>query len=111
MNMASATESQSGGVLQSNPLVVAIVAYAIICVPVYFWLEGPVGQAGTVDGSVAAIGLAVGAIMFVPIIKATIDKRTSRLGPRREGGYEEERAAEGSFEHATERSEGRETDG
>lgn len=77
--MASATESQSSGIAQGNPLVVATVVYAIVCVPAYLWLEGPVGGAGTVDGSVAAIGLALGSIMFVPIIKAGIENRTSRL--------------------------------
>lgn len=77
--MASATESQSSGIAKGNPLIVATVAYAIVCVPAYLWLEGPVGGAGTVDGSVAAIGLALGAIMFVPIIKAGIENRTSRL--------------------------------
>lgn len=108
--MASSVESRSTGIVQGNPLVVAIVAYAIVCVPAYLWLEGPVGGAGTVDGSVAAIALALGAIMFVPIIKAGIENRTSRLGPRREGGYEDDRGAEGAFEHATERSEEEETD-
>ena len=94
--MASATESQSGGIVQEHPLVVAIVVYAIVCVPAYVWLEGPVGSAGTVDGSVAAIALALGAIMFVPIVKATLENQTSRL-----------RSAPGSGDPGT----GGETDG
>jgi hypothetical protein len=109
--MASTTESRSAQVASSYSLALSVLAYAIVCVPVYFWLEGPVGQVGSIEGSVAAIGLAIGAILFVPIVKASIENRTSRLGPRREGGYEDDRGAESPFEHATESSAPEETDG
>ena len=109
--MASTTESRPAQVARSYPLALSIFAYAIACVPMYFWLEGPAGQAGSIEGSVAAIGLAIGAIMFVPVIKAGIENRTSRLGPHRKGGYEEDRDAESPFEHATESPAPEETDG
>ncbi|SHG41078.1 hypothetical protein [Halobaculum gomorrense] len=58
------------------PTSVAVVVYAALCIPLYFWLEGPVGEAGTVDGSVAAIGLIIASIMFVPVVRAGIRRMT-----------------------------------
>ncbi|WP_227356459.1 hypothetical protein [Haladaptatus salinisoli] len=64
----------------NHPMGAAIIAYAFLSIPVYFWLEGPVGTAGTVDGSIVIAGLVLGSIMFVPIIKAVL---TNRFGASR----------------------------
>ena len=50
----------------------ATAVYAVVCVPAYFLLEGPVGTAGTVDGSVVVGGLVLGSILIVPMIKAVL---------------------------------------
>lgn len=63
-----------------NPLTTAIVIYAIICVPAYLWLQGPVGTAGMVGPGVVSIGLALGSILLVPIIKAGLERRFGRTG-------------------------------
>ena len=66
--------------ITEHSLAAAIIVYALVSVPVYFWLEGPVGLAGTVDASVAIAGLVFGAILFVPIIKSVL---TNRIGAGR----------------------------
>ena len=66
--------------ITEHSLAAAIAVYAVLSVPLYVWLEGPVGTAGTVDASLAAAGLALGAILFVPIIKSVL---TSRIGASR----------------------------
>ena len=64
--------SMNNGVTANHPVLVATAVYAALCVPAYFLLEGPVGNAGTVDGSVVIGGLILGAILVVPIIKAVL---------------------------------------
>ncbi|MFB6124014.1 MAG: hypothetical protein ABEJ78_11225 [Haloferacaceae archaeon] len=59
--------------------------YAAICIPVYPWLQGPVGNAGTIDVSVALGGLLMGALLFVPIIRSKLVRtygggQAARLG-------------------------------
>ena len=66
------TNSMNDGVTANHPVLVATAVYAALCVPAYFLLEGPVGDAGTVDGSVVIGGLVLGAILIVPIIKAVL---------------------------------------
>lgn len=44
------------------------IVYVLICIPAYFWLEGPVGIAGTVDGSVVIVAMVTGSILLVPMI-------------------------------------------
>lgn len=85
--MVQSSESQSSSILDSvDSLVVSVVLYAILCVPAYIWLQGPVGDAGTVDGSLVVIALILGSIMFVPVIKSMVDKRTGDTGRFRMGG-------------------------
>lgn len=85
--MVQSSESQSSGILDSvDSLVVAVALYVIVCIPAYFWLEGPVGAAGTVHGSVVIAALILGSIMFVPVIKSVVDKRTGDTGRFRMGG-------------------------
>jgi hypothetical protein len=66
--------------ITEHSLAAAIIVYAILAVPAYLWLEGPVGTAGTIDTSVVVAGLALGSIMFVPILKSVL---TSRFGASR----------------------------
>lgn len=68
-----------------HQLAASVLIYAVVAAFAYVWLEGPVGTEGTVDGSVAAIGLALGSILFVPIIRAFIrnnvgESESARLG-------------------------------
>ena len=64
--------STNNGVTANHPVLVATAVYAALCVPAYFLLEGPVGNAGTVDGSVVIGGLILGSILIVPLIKAVL---------------------------------------
>jgi membrane associated rhomboid family serine protease len=71
--------------ISDHPLKIALVVYAVICIPVYLWLHGPVGTAGTVDNSVAIGGLLMGSLLFVPIIRSKLVRtygggQAARLG-------------------------------
>jgi hypothetical protein len=63
--------------ITAHPLAAAVIVYALVSIPVYLWLEGSVGTAGTVDASIAVAGLALGSILFVPIIKAVLANRVA----------------------------------
>ena len=56
-------------------LLAAIVIYALLCIPSYFWLQGPVGTAGRVPVSVAIGGLLLGSILIVPVIMSLLGNR------------------------------------
>ena len=84
--MVQPNESQTGMFGAVGSLTIAIVVYVAICVPAYFWLQGPVGNAGTVDASVVIAALALGSIMLVPVIKSIVDKRSGQTGRFRMGG-------------------------
>jgi hypothetical protein len=82
MGQTNHAQGSDGGSkwITAHPLPAAVVLYAIVCVPTYLWLEGPVGTAGTVDASVVVAGLVLGSILFVPIIKTAL---TNKLGAGR----------------------------
>lgn len=82
MGQANQNHERDGGyqLITDHSLAVAIVVYALLSIPVYLWLEGPVDIAGTVDASLVVAGLVLGAIMFVPIIKSIL---TNRFGASR----------------------------
>ena|SRR6056297_739741 len=88
MGETNQKQDSAGGseLVTEHSLAVAIVVYAVLSVPVYIWLEGPVGIAGTVDASVTVAGLVLGSILFVPIIKAVVTNRAgaSRVRPGEE---------------------------
>lgn len=90
MGQTNQAQDPSGGSewVTDHPLVAATIVYVLLSIPVYFWLEGPVGTAGTIDGSIAIAGVVLGSIMFVPIIKAVITNRFGasrvRVGPESE---------------------------
>lgn len=77
-----APDSEVQNRLAEHPTLASIVIYAAICVPAYLWLEGPVGTAGTVDGSVAVAGLVLGSLLVVPIIRSVIRNRFGGTGVR-----------------------------
>lgn len=77
--MARVTERH--GMLQEvDAVVLAIAVYVVACVPAYLWLQGPVGAAGTVDGSVTVAALALGSLLFVPVVKSVVERRFERIG-------------------------------
>ncbi|WP_458189021.1 hypothetical protein [Haladaptatus sp. NG-WS-4] len=90
MGQTNQAHDRDGGSewVTNHPLGAAIVVYALLSIPFYFWLEGPVGTAGTIDGSIVVAGLVLGSIMFVPIIKAVLTNRFGasrvRAGPEAE---------------------------
>lgn len=53
----------------------ATVIYVLACIPAYFWLEGDVGNAGYVDGSVVIIAMVTGSLLLVPLIAQTLRQR------------------------------------
>jgi hypothetical protein len=58
-----------------HPLLSAVVIYAILCIPSYFWLQGPVANVGRVPVSVAIGGLVLGSILIVPVIMSFLGNR------------------------------------
>lgn len=64
--------NMKSGFAARHSLLVATAVYVVLCIPAYFLLEGPVGNAGTVDGSVVIGGLVLGTILIVPIIRAML---------------------------------------
>lgn len=67
--------SQYSQWVTDHSLVTSAILYLLICVPAYAWLHGPVEGVGTIDSSVVIVGLAIGAIMGVPVIRSTIVTR------------------------------------
>lgn len=67
-------------ILDRHIVSVAIVLYALLCVPVFLWLEGPVGIAGTVEDSVVILSLALGGILFVPALMIWLRRKKFDLG-------------------------------
>lgn len=55
--------------------VLGTIVYVVLCIPAYFWLEGPVGIAGTVDGSVVIVSMITGSILIVPAIAKFLRSR------------------------------------
>lgn len=86
MGLASTlNESRLSALISRYQLPASVVIYGLVAVVAYGWLEGEVGVAGTVDGSVAAIALVLGSILFVPIIRGLIQQyvgetESARLG-------------------------------
>lgn len=61
--------------ITQHPLLAAIVIYALLCIPSYFWLQGPVGTVGRVPVSVAIGGLVLGSVLIVPVIMSLLGTR------------------------------------
>lgn len=58
--------------LSNHPLAASTLVYALLCIPVFVWLDGPVGSAGTVDTYTTIIALALGGILLVPVVQSYI---------------------------------------
>ncbi|NEU58664.1 hypothetical protein [Halorussus sp. MSC15.2] len=82
MGQTNQAHDRDGGSewITEHSLAAALVVYAVLSIPVYVWLEGPVGIAGTVDASLVVAGLVLGSILFVPIIKSVL---TNKFGASR----------------------------
>ncbi|UPV76742.1 hypothetical protein M0R89_21345 (plasmid) [Halorussus limi] len=74
MGQTNQAHDRDGGSewITEHSLAAALIVYAVLSIPVYIWLEGPVGIAGTVDASLVVAGLVLGSILFVPIIKSVL---------------------------------------
>lgn len=67
-------------VLDRHLIAASFLVYVIVCIPVYFWLVGPVGDVNTIDSNVVVASLAIGSIVFVPAIMPWLRKKKFQLG-------------------------------
>jgi hypothetical protein len=58
--------------ITQHTLLAAVIIYALLCIPSYFWLQGPVGTVGHMPVSVAIGGLVLGSILIVPVIMSLL---------------------------------------
>jgi hypothetical protein len=61
--------------IAQHSLLAAVIIYALLCIPSYFWLQGPVATVGHVPVSVAIGGLVFGSILIVPVIMSLLENR------------------------------------
>jgi hypothetical protein len=76
--MGYSNEDHTGSVsnwITQHILLTAVIIYALLCIPSYFWLQGPVGTVGHVPVSVAIGGLGLGSILIVPVIVSLLGNR------------------------------------
>lgn len=73
-NQAHADGNGSNWITRHS-LLVSVVIYALLCIPSYFWLQGPVAEVGHVPVSVAIGGLVLGSILIVPVIMSLLGNR------------------------------------
>lgn len=66
--------------LDEHMMAISIGIYVLAVVPIYFWLVGTVGVAGSIGGGVVIASLALGSLMFVPAIMAWLRKKKFELG-------------------------------
>lgn len=65
--------------ISENSLKVSMVVYLIAITPLYFWIKGPIGSIGTIQSSVAGIGLLLPSIVVVPLLSGYIKRRTRAM--------------------------------
>ncbi|MFC4451265.1 hypothetical protein [Halorussus aquaticus] len=77
MGQTNQAHDRDGGSewITEHALTAALIVYVVLSIPVYLWLEGPVGIAGTVDASLVVAGLILGSILFVPVIKSVLTSK------------------------------------
>lgn len=74
-------------ILDEHLVLVSVLVYALASVPVYFWIVGTVGDAGTIEGGIVIASLITGSLMFVPAIMSYLRKKKFSLGyAKAEGG-------------------------
>lgn len=71
------TDGNGSHWITQHSLLVSVVIYALLCIPSYFWLQGPVGTVGHMPVSVAIGGLVLGSILIVPVIMSLLESRFS----------------------------------
>ena len=67
-------------ILDKYVVLVAFAIYGLASLPVYFWIVGSVGDAGTIEGGVVMASLITGSLMFVPAIMSWLRKKKFELG-------------------------------
>lgn len=67
-------------ILDKYVVLVAFAIYGLASLPVYFWIVGTVGDAGTIEGGVVMASLITGSLMFVPAIMSWLRKKKFELG-------------------------------
>lgn len=72
--------------IDSHPVAVAIAIYVVASIPIYVWMVGTVGDAGTIEGGVVIASLATGSLLFVPAIMGWLRKKKFQLGYARSVG-------------------------
>jgi len=66
--------------IDSHTVAVAIAIYIVASIPVYVWMVGTVGDAGTIEGGIVMAALATGSLLFVPTIMGWLRKKKFELG-------------------------------
>lgn len=67
--MSGESSSESSALVEyilDEEYVLGTIIYVLLCIPAYFWLKGPIGFAGKVDGSVVIVAMITGSILLVP---------------------------------------------
>ncbi len=72
--------------IDSHVILVAIAIYVVASIPVYFWMVGTIGDAGTIEGGVVIAALVTGSLLFVPTIMGWLRKKKFQLGYGRSTG-------------------------
>lgn len=84
--MASSNQDDRHKLVQyflDEELPMATVLYVLACIPTYFWLEGDMGNTGSIEGSVVIIAMITGSILLVPLIAQTLRHRFGIGVPQR----------------------------
>lgn len=69
--MSSESSTETPAIIEyllDEEYVLGTLIYVAVCIPLYFWFEGPVGIAGTVYPSVVIFAMVSGSILLVPMI-------------------------------------------
>jgi hypothetical protein len=69
------THENTSSWITQHLLLTAVIIYALLCIPSYFWLQGPVATVGHVPVSVAIGGLVLGSVLVVPVIMSLLGNR------------------------------------
>lgn len=72
--------------IDSHVVAVAIAIYVVASIPVYIWMVGTVGDAGSIEGGVVMAALATGSLLFVPMLMGWLRKKKFELGYGRSTG-------------------------
>ena len=68
-------KSTTDKLVDNHLLGISVAVYVALAIPMYFWLDGPVGDVGTIGPGVVVPALVMGSILVVPIIMSTLRSR------------------------------------